>query len=155
MVQKAAVRLIAALGLNDWLDEITGIQRLKQLDWNDGVVKEQQRKTEPHKRFDNTNTPVGVGKREGKKKKERGLRVLSLDGGGMKGLAALKLIKEIEKRTGKKIWQLFDVVGGTSTGGMLAVALGIKRYSVEDCEYVYRELGQHIFKQGKNNSNQV
>lgn len=72
---------------------------------------------------------------------KRGLRILTMDGGGMKGLATVRMLKEIEKGTGKQIHELFDLVCGTSTGGMLAVALGIKLMSLEKCEEIYKELG--------------
>lgn len=39
----------------------------------------------------------------------RGLRVLALDGGGMKGMTEVTLLREIEKRTGKRMHELFDV----------------------------------------------
>ncbi len=49
--------------------------------------------------------------------------VLSLDGGGIRGLITARVIAEIEDRTGKFISELFDLVAGTSTGGLLALAL--------------------------------
>ncbi|XP_047957981.1 phospholipase A I-like isoform X2 [Salvia hispanica] len=76
---------------------------------------------------------------------KRGLRILTMDGGGMKGLATVKMLKEIEKGTGKQIHELFDLICGTSTGGMLAVALGIKSMSLEKCEEIYKELGKLVF----------
>jgi hypothetical protein len=39
----------------------------------------------------------------------RGLRVLALDGGGMKGMTEVTMLREIEKRTGKRMHELFDV----------------------------------------------
>ncbi|KAK4439318.1 Phospholipase A I [Sesamum alatum] len=81
----------------------------------------------------------------GRQVPKRGLRILSMDGGGMKGLATVKILKEIETRTGKQIHELFDLICGTSTGGMLAVALGIKLMSLEKCEEIYKELGKLVF----------
>lgn len=72
---------------------------------------------------------------------KQGLRILSMDGGGMKGLATVQILKEIEKGTGKQIHEMFDLICGTSTGGMLAVALGIKLMSLEECEEIYKNLG--------------
>ncbi|KAK6149781.1 hypothetical protein DH2020_017306 [Rehmannia glutinosa] len=77
---------------------------------------------------------------KGRQVPKRGLRILTMDGGGMKGLATVKILKEIEKGTGKQIHELFDLICGTSTGGMLAVALGIKLMSLEKCEEIYKEL---------------
>ncbi|KAG8490576.1 hypothetical protein CXB51_013723 [Gossypium anomalum] len=75
----------------------------------------------------------------------QGLRILSMDGGGMKGLATVQILKEIEKGTGKRIHELFDLICGTSTGGMLAVALGIKLLTLDQCEEIYKNLGKLVF----------
>jgi predicted acylesterase/phospholipase RssA len=64
-----------------------------------------------------------------------------MDGGGMKGLATVRILKAIEKGTGKRIHELFDLICGTSTGGMLAVALGIKLMTLDQCEEIYKNLG--------------
>lgn len=71
----------------------------------------------------------------------RGLRILSMDGGGMRGLATVQMLRRIEQGTGKKIHELFDLICGTSTGGMLSVALGIKHLSLDQCEEIYKNLG--------------
>ena len=63
---------------------------------------------------------------------KQGLRILAVDGDGMKGLATVQILKEIEKGTGKRIHELFDLICGTSTGGMLDVALGIKLMSLSN-----------------------
>lgn len=82
---------------------------------------------------------------KGRQVSKQGLRILSMDGGGMKGLATVKILREIEKGTGKQIHELFDLICGTSTGGMLAVALGIKQMSLEKCEEIYKKLGKLVF----------
>lgn len=50
-------------------------------------------------------------------------RILSLDGGGLRGIAQLLVLKRIEIITGKKIHELFDLIVGTSTGGIIACGL--------------------------------
>jgi patatin-like phospholipase/acyl hydrolase len=50
-------------------------------------------------------------------------KILSLDGGGLRGLAQLLILKRIEMLTGKKIHELFDLIVGTSTGGIIACGL--------------------------------
>lgn len=75
---------------------------------------------------------------------KQGLRILSMDGGGMKGLATVQMLKEIEKGTGKRIHELFDLICGTSTGGMLAVSLGMKLMTLEECEDIYKNLGEDV-----------
>ena len=54
---------------------------------------------------------------------EGGSRILSLDGGGIRGLLQIEILSEIERLTGKKITELFDVIMGTSTGGIVALGL--------------------------------
>ncbi|KAG6573199.1 Phospholipase A I, partial [Cucurbita argyrosperma subsp. sororia] len=82
---------------------------------------------------------------KGRQVAKHGLRILSMDGGGMKGLATVQILKEIEKGTGKQIHELFDLICGTSTGGMLAVALGIKHMTLDKCEEIYKKLGKLVF----------
>ena len=57
------------------------------------------------------------------RKPRSGDRVLCLDGGGIKGLILIEMLSAIEKATGKQIIDLFDWFVGTSTGGILALAL--------------------------------
>ena len=52
-----------------------------------------------------------------------GQRILCLDGGGLKGLILIEVLIYIEKLTGKKIVELFDWIAGSSTGGIIALAL--------------------------------
>jgi hypothetical protein len=53
----------------------------------------------------------------------RGMRVLSIDGGGIRGLIPAIVLTELEQRSGRRIFELFDLIAGTSTGGILACAL--------------------------------
>ncbi|XP_068656988.1 phospholipase A I-like [Aristolochia californica] len=76
---------------------------------------------------------------------KQGLRILSMDGGGMKGLATVQILKQIEQGTGKRIHEMFDLICGTSTGGMLAVAMGIKQMTLDRCEEIYKNLGKIVF----------
>ncbi|ONM24111.1 Phospholipase A I [Zea mays] len=75
---------------------------------------------------------------------KKGLRILSMDGGGMKGLATVQMLKQIEQGTGKRIHEMFDLICGTSTGGMLAMALGIKQMTLDQCEEIYTKLGDSL-----------
>ena len=52
------------------------------------------------------------------------MKVLSIDGGGIRGLIPALVLAEIESRTGRRIAELVDMIAGTSTGGILACALG-------------------------------
>ena len=60
--------------------------------------------------------------------------VLSLDGGGVRGLATVIFLKELEKISGKKIFDLFDFFIGTSAGGLSAMHLVINKTSANDLE---------------------
>lgn len=55
--------------------------------------------------------------------KDGKIRILAISGGGIRGVIPATLLAFIEKQTGKRIWELFDIIGGTSTGGLLAAAL--------------------------------
>jgi len=52
-----------------------------------------------------------------------GSRLLFLDGGGLKGLVQLEVLMELEERTQCSISDLFDWIVGTSTGGIIALAI--------------------------------
>jgi len=53
------------------------------------------------------------------------VRVLSIDGGGMRSLLALKCLEYMEKRTGRPVSELFDVMVGTSSGAFVVAALSV------------------------------
>ena len=82
-------------------------------------------------------------------------RILSIDGGGIRGIIPALILAELERRTGKPVAKLFDLVAGTSTGGILAVGLtmpGTKRkpkYSAHDLVSLYEEDGDDIFHRSK------
>ena len=52
-----------------------------------------------------------------------GSRILFLDGGGIRGLIQIELLRKLEEDTGRKITELFDWIVGTSTGGIIALGL--------------------------------
>ena len=56
-------------------------------------------------------------------RKTKGSRILCLDGGGIRGLNQIEMLRQIEVKTGKHITELFDWIVGTSTGGIIALAL--------------------------------
>uniref|UniRef100_A0A914VU86 phospholipase A2 n=1 Tax=Plectus sambesii TaxID=2011161 RepID=A0A914VU86_9BILA len=57
------------------------------------------------------------------KKKERMINLLSLDGGGIRGLVIIQLLMAIEEALHDNVFDYFDWVAGTSTGSILALAL--------------------------------
>ncbi|KAF1584239.1 Calcium-independent phospholipase A2-gamma, partial [Eudyptes moseleyi] len=76
-----------------------------------------------------------------------GVRVLTIDGGGTRGLVALQTLRKLEELTGKQVHQLFDYICGVSTGAILAFMLGLFHIPLDDCEELYRKLGSDVFKQ--------
>ncbi|KAH3913970.1 hypothetical protein HBH56_096710 [Parastagonospora nodorum] len=78
------------------------------------------------------------------------LRLLALDGGGVRGLSALmileKLMEAVDPDAPPKPCDYFDMVGGTSTGGLIAVMLGRLRMSVADCITAYLSLSNRVFR---------
>ena len=55
----------------------------------------------------------------------RPFRILSLDGGGVRGAYTAAVLAQIEENTGKRLVEHFDLVAGTSTGGIIAIGLGL------------------------------
>ncbi len=49
--------------------------------------------------------------------------ILSVDGGGIRGIIPAIILAEIEQRTRKPIAEIFDLVTGTSTGGIVVAGL--------------------------------
>ncbi len=77
--------------------------------------------------------------------------ILSLDGGGIRGIIPATVLMEIEERTGKQIHELFDLVAGTSIGGIIALGLlkkdssGGAQYTAEDMLKLHTRRGDEIF----------
>lgn len=79
------------------------------------------------------------------------IKVLSIDGGGIRGIIPAMLLNEIERLTQKPIAEIFDMIAGTSTGGILALALsmpgddGRPKYSAKQLIGLYEIEGKTIF----------
>ncbi|MBD2455049.1 patatin-like phospholipase family protein [Nostoc sp. FACHB-87] len=80
-------------------------------------------------------------------------KILSIDGGGIRGIIPGIILAEIEKRAGKPICQLFNLIAGTSTGGILSAGLtkphphhpNQPHFKAEDLIDIYRKEGKRIF----------
>jgi len=79
-------------------------------------------------------------------------RILSIDGGGIKGIFAARFLAQIEKDNGVQICDYFDIIAGTSTGAIIAAALAIGIPAKEIVD-LYDKNGETIFKEYKLNSN--
>ena len=78
-------------------------------------------------------------------------RILALDGGGIRGALSLGYLKHLENHLRKQhqndqllLSDYFDMIGGTSTGSIIAAALAIGM-SVDEIKQKYFELGTKIF----------
>ncbi len=65
--------------------------------------------------------------------------ILSIDGGGMRGMIPLKMLVYLEGQTGQPAYELFDMVAGTSTGAIIAAGLGLGMSAREILTLAYRE----------------
>ncbi|HVO03684.1 MAG TPA: patatin-like phospholipase family protein [Candidatus Cybelea sp.] len=81
----------------------------------------------------------------------RPLRILSIDGGGIRGILPAMVLFDLERRTNRPIIDLFDLIVGTSTGGLVALALscpdaeGKPRHTAKDIVRLYEIEGKRVF----------
>lgn len=75
-------------------------------------------------------------------------KILSIDGGGIKGLYPARILHQIEERYNIKIADQFDMICGTSTGGLIALALSIGKPASEIVSF-YENKGPLIFPDPK------
>ena len=71
-------------------------------------------------------------------------RILSLDGGGIKGAFTASVLATLEEDTGYAVADHFDLIAGTSTGGIIAIGLGLGLPARRICDF-YAEKGSTIF----------
>ncbi|KAG6902390.1 hypothetical protein C0995_000595 [Termitomyces sp. Mi166 len=89
--------------------------------------------------------------------KPEGLRLLALDGGGTRSLSELLILDEMMKRIQAEMrmkdvpkpCEYFDMIGGTSTGGLNAILLGRLCLPVEEAIGVYNEFAGKVFSDTK------
>jgi predicted acylesterase/phospholipase RssA len=81
----------------------------------------------------------------------RPLRILAIDGGGIRGILPAMVLSDLERRTNRPIIDLFDLIVGTSTGGLVALALacptadGKPRHTARDIVRLYEVEGKRVF----------
>ncbi|WP_424097776.1 patatin-like phospholipase family protein [Moorena producens] len=75
-------------------------------------------------------------------------KILSLDGGGMRGVISARILQDIEKtikeKYGQELHEYFDLISGTSTGSILAAGIACKMNG-EDLIKLYNKEGKNIF----------
>jgi len=71
-------------------------------------------------------------------------RILSIDGGGIKGMFPASFLATIEDSIGDRVANYFDLIVGTSTGGIIALGLGLG-FSAQEVATFYEDLGAKVF----------
>ncbi len=95
--------------------------------------------------------PTPKKKKKKKKKKKRPIRILSIDGGGIRGIVPAMILHQIEQITGQPTCELFDFIAGTSAGGMVALLLvkpdkdGTPEYTAQEVAEIFAHRGSEIF----------
>ena len=79
------------------------------------------------------------------------IKVLAIDGGGIRGIIPAIILAEIQKRITPELFQVFDLIAGTSTGGIIALGIGTKckggrPYAPAELLDLYVQNGPAIFK---------
>ncbi len=77
-------------------------------------------------------------------------RILTIDGGGIKGVFAASFLAELEDKCRCRICDCFDMIAGTSTGGIIAAALSLG-LSADKIRELYLKKGKDIFPENKKN----
>ena len=90
------------------------------------------------------------------------LRILSLDGGGVRGYSMLIILQELmhltyvgtktrapERHEIPKPCDHFDLIVGTGTGGLIAIMLGRLRLDIDTCKDVYVRMTKVVFESDK------
>jgi uncharacterized protein len=72
-------------------------------------------------------------------------KMLALDGGGIRGILTLSMLKAIEAQVGQKLCDYFDYIAGTSTGAIIAAGLA-RGMTVDELIDFYRRTGTEMFQ---------
>ncbi|KAH7472064.1 hypothetical protein FOMA001_g13577 [Fusarium oxysporum f. sp. matthiolae] len=84
------------------------------------------------------------------------IRLLALDGGGVRGLSSLMILQNlmstIDPDSPPKPCDYFDMISGTSTGGLIAIMLGRLRMTVDECIVAYTSLSNMVFEKKRHRS---
>lgn len=76
----------------------------------------------------------------------RTVKILAIDGGGVRGLIPALILAEVERRCGKPISRLFDVIAGTSNGAVMTMLLTRPRpHSASDVVGIYSDHSREFF----------
>lgn len=81
----------------------------------------------------------------------KSIKILAIDGAGIRGIIPAVILTEIQKRLGTDLWRSFDLIAGTSTGGIIALGIGTdckqgQPYAPGELVKLYVNNGPAIFK---------
>ncbi|KAL1501628.1 hypothetical protein ABEB36_006925 [Hypothenemus hampei] len=87
----------------------------------------------------------------------QGIRILSIDGGGTRGVLVIEMLRKLEELSGKPVYEMFDLICGVSTGAILGSLIGLKQHTLDEAAEIYKNLSSQIFTQStlKGTSNLV
>lgn len=75
-------------------------------------------------------------------------RILAIDGGGLRGAIPASFLAEVEEQIGDRVVNYFDLIAGTSTGGLIALGLGLG-FPAREILRLYEEWGPQIFARSR------
>ncbi|KAK7965849.1 uncharacterized protein PG986_000126 [Apiospora aurea] len=78
---------------------------------------------------------------------QAGARILCLDGGGIRGIVQLQVLREVERILGPDlpIQLFFDLIVGTNFGGLIAIGLGVKKWTTTAAIDKFKDLCKEAF----------
>src|SRR5439155_364200 len=81
------------------------------------------------------------------------IKVLSIDGGGIRGIIPAVILGALRTGVGRELHEVFDLIGGTSTGGIIALGIGTpasngRPYRPAELVDLYVSRGPEIFQKG-------
>lgn len=79
----------------------------------------------------------------------RGIKILSVDGGGTKGLIAIEMLRMLQNAIDTPLHKMFDYVIGTSTGALIVILAFMYQIPLDECEVLYKEKSTKMFTTNK------
>ena len=76
---------------------------------------------------------------------QKGLRILTLDGGGSRGMSSVTAVESLVDFVGPEVCDSFDMICGTSTGGIIAFLVGLRQETSKEAVERYNQLIKKIF----------
>jgi hypothetical protein len=76
---------------------------------------------------------------------ERERHILALDGGGVRGIVSLHVLKALERHVGKPAYEFFDMFAGTSTGAIIAALIAYARLTADEILAEYDRMVARVF----------